>query len=105
MKRHLLSIALVATLFTLTGCAALFGSIDKQLLVQPGMSQEELVKKCGSPEYRRFNQNSEEWEYVLLRSEQRVVRMVVRFEGGRVTSMNTFEDYPTPSPLPTPVQK
>lgn len=66
-------------------------SVNRLMKVQEGMSRQEISKIFGTPEYRRFDRGMEEWEYrslSLISGEYKVV--VITFEDGRVSGMDTF---------------
>lgn len=67
-----------------------------------GYEQTGDLKIFGTPEYRRFDRGMEEWEYrslSLISGEYKVV--VITFEDGRVSGMDTFttrdfQEHPLP---------
>lgn len=102
--------AIIAVLL-LSSCSALVGiggvGVQRRtphLEIQRGMSMREVVDLLGKPHYRRFDTQSEEWEYVL--PNRRPNRIVVTFGRGVVTSLNTYDvpepTQPIPEPQPTP---
>lgn len=60
--------------------------------IHPGMSGKEVCSVMGDPDFRRFNQNVEEWEYRKWLSGRDAV-VIVSFENGCVVAMDSFE-YP-----------
>lgn len=80
-------------------------SVNRLMKVQGGMSRQEISKIFGTPEYRRFDRGMEEWEYrslSLISGEYKVV--VITFEDGRVSGMDTFttRDFQEHPLLPAP---
>lgn len=67
--------------------------------VHKGMAQSEVKRVLGTPDYRRFNPEGEQWEYLnenLLTGRNTVV--VVDFVDGRVVNLDSFN-----ARLPVPV--
>ncbi|MBC8592224.1 outer membrane protein assembly factor BamE [Oscillospiraceae bacterium N12] len=86
MKRLRLLLLLFPLLFA--SCGILTNNIMK---VQEGMSRQEVSKLFGTPDFRRFDREIEEWEYREasgVPGEWKVV--VITFDGDKVISMNTF---------------
>ena len=70
-----------------TSCSSLFYDAKADVLnsIQKGMSRQEVTKILGTPEYRRFDRDIEEWEDSrVLSSKSNITRtqIVVTFEGG-----------------------
>ena len=73
-------------------------SVNRLMKVQEGMSRQEISKIFGTPEYRRFDRGMEEC-LSLISGEYKVV--VITFEDGRVSGMDTFttrdfQEHPLP---------
>ena len=84
-KIHVLLMLLLLVISA--GC----GSMNKIMKVQEGMSRQEVSKLFGTPDFRRFDREIEEWEYREasgVPGEWKVV--VITFDGDKVISMNTF---------------
>ncbi len=70
--------------------------------IQKGMSRQEVTKILGTPEYRRFDRDIEEWESSrVLSGKSNISRtqIVVTFEGGRVVAMDSFSGEPRTLPV------
>ena len=66
MKTIKLTLALLAFMIGINSCASIIGSSkDIMMSVQKGMTQKEVSSILGKPQYRRFDQETEQWEYVL----------------------------------------
>lgn len=88
--------------FLLTACQTSKSFTDTLFLIRKGMPQQEVYKLLGAPDFRRFNPNQEEWEYIRRNFSSSVQRVIiVTFENGAVNSLNSFEE---PDPT-TPAQK
>lgn len=76
---------------------------SKQVLnkIHSGMTDEEVCALIGKPDFRRFNQDIEEWEYRKWISGNNTV-ILVNFENGRVISMDSFNAPQPPQPPVTP---
>lgn len=92
---------------TLLDCSALLTSQNALLKINRGMTKDEVTNLLGSPDYRRFNEKSEEWEYrraIVPTTGNSVI--IVYFSDNRVVGMDSFEDYPPetqqPQVLPFP---
>ncbi len=80
---------LFLSLGLLTG--ACFTSSKTLMNIQQGMTQSEIRNIFKSePDFRRFDGSTEEWEYHRYLGEWSVV--VIRFDDGRVSEMNSFRD-------------
>ena len=88
---------------SLTSCKSMLSTVaDKVENIQPGMTMDDVRRVMGKPDYRRFEQNKEVWEYrtrLIVDGEYDVV--IVMFNDGIVTSMDSFREihpkFPEPS--------
>lgn len=97
-KQVFIALSLVACSLFLSGCASLTGSsaITK---IEKGMSKKEIVKLLGEPDFRRFDDQYEEWEYKkenVLTQETKII--IVDFVNDRVSHMNSFSGDIHPHP-------
>ena len=95
MKTIRLIIAGLVMTMGFSSCSSLFydAKVDVLNSIQKGMSRQEVTKILGTPEYRRFDRDIEEWEYSrVLSGKSNISRtqIVVTFEGGRVVAMDSF---------------
>ncbi len=79
----------------MSACAAL-GILSPSTInkIQYGMTQQQVKEtmKC-SPDYRRFSGKREEWEYRGAGDREGYERVVVvAFENGRVTDLDSFSE-------------
>ena len=60
--------------------------------IRQGMTQEEVTKLLGRPDFRRIDYGLEEWEYRKLFSplDSDYTTVIVRFEDGRLVYMDSF---------------
>ncbi|WP_288150288.1 DUF4476 domain-containing protein [Phocaeicola sartorii] len=63
--------------------------------VQRGMFQEEVSQLLGSPDFRRFDNGSEQWEYTTAANKV----IIIDFIDGMVTNMDSFKAIVTPPPV------
>ncbi len=93
-------VSLLALCASLASCSTTY-VVKRDILadVQPGMTQEEVRKTFGKPDYRRFGHGLEEWEYNKWISGSEGV-IVVGFENGKVVSMDSFQKPQTAVPTP-----
>lgn len=98
MKTMKLTFALLVIALGMSSCAALFGtSKDVLMSVQKGMTQQEVASILGKPDYRRFDHNTEDWEYVKpIAGNSGGTVITIGFEDGRVVAMDSFQDKPAP---------
>lgn len=93
IKQTLLGLAVC---LAVSSCGTTAG--NAMMKVRKGMSQSEVKHALGTPEYRRFNQGIEQWEYLhqnLLTGQQKVI--IVDFADGEVVNMDSFNaDQPIP---------
>jgi len=95
-------IGLLVLFAGLSSCASLFVNKNVLMNIHNGMSQSEVSKLLGQPDYRRFNGDLEEWEYEKgIWGNAGYTVIVVGFADGRVVNMNSFRD-DTPSVVTTP---
>lgn len=82
-----------AMLAVMCSSCSVFLGINGDILnkLHKGMSKQEVSDLLGQPEFRRFDQDWEEWEFKKhLSSSSDVTIIVVRFEDDRVISMDSF---------------
>lgn len=103
-KQTFLALSLTICSLFLSGCASLTGNsaITK---IEKGMTKKEIVKLLGEPDFRRFDDQYEEWEYKKthpLTQETKII--IVDFINERVSHMNSFsgDTYPNPSVVVAP---
>ena len=104
MKTIRLIIAGLVMTMGFSSCSSLFydAKVDVLNSIQKGMSRQEVTKILGTPEYRRFDRDIEEWEYSrVLSGKSNITRtqIVVTFEGGRVVAMDSFSGEPRTLPV------
>lgn len=101
MKTIKLTLALLTFAICMGSCAMILG-IDKGVMmsVQKGMSQKEVSSILGKPDYRRFDHDVEEWEFVKnVADNAGWTTIIVSFIDGRVISMDSFRADAPPSPV------
>lgn len=91
LKQTLLAFALCASV---SSCGGLT-TTSTVMQVQKGMSQEDVTRLLGKPDYRRFDQESEQWEYrktnmTIGASPDMVI--LIDFIDNKVTNMNSFDN-------------
>lgn len=96
-------IILFLTLWTIvSSCSTYYVSNKKVMEVQEGMTRRNVEQILGQPDYRRFDNGLEEWEYHRVSSVlyQTSMTIIVNFEEGIVVGMNTFSGQPKMPPPP-----
>lgn len=82
-----------AMLAVMCSSCSVFLGINGDILnkLHKGMGKQEVSELLGQPEFRRFDQDWEEWEFKKhLSSSSDITIIVVRFEDDRVISMDSF---------------
>lgn len=67
--------------------------------IEKGMNKREVTSLLGNPDYRRFNPESEEWEYIKtdpLFSEKTII--IVNFVNDKVAFLDSFNGNDQPNP-------
>lgn len=94
---------LLSLLMITSGCASLYIT-NKQLMdIENGMSRQEVKNILGKPDYRRFDGDTEEWEYSRYMAMMGYATVLVRFFGEEVVGMDTFENVTSPAATTTTV--
>lgn len=96
LKQTLLAFALCSLA---SSCGGLT-TANAVMQVQKGMTQEEVTRLLGKPNYRRFDQSSEQWEYHKYNPTSGsgpTMTILIDFVDNRVTNMDSF-DNPAPGP-------
>lgn len=97
--RRLKQTLLALTICTLVISCSLTTS-STIMKVQRGMSQEEVSHLLGKPDFRRFDNGSEQWEYTKTNmSTAANTVIIIDFVDGMVTNMDSFESNTTPPPV------
>lgn len=95
LKQTLLALAICAAV---SSCGLTTSSTIMK--VQRGMSQEEVSHLLGNPDFRRFDNGSEQWEYNKTNmSTTANTVIIIDFVEGRVTNMDSFEPNIVPPPV------
>lgn len=104
MKTIRLIIAGLVIAVGFSSCSSLFYDAKADVLnsIQKGMSRQEITNILGTPEFRRFDRDIEEWEYsreLSNRGNITKTQIVVSFEDGKVVAMDSFSGEPSPLPI------
>lgn len=83
-----LFLTLCIVVSTLSSCSTMRSFNDKLFSIEKGMSKEQVLSILGKPDYRRFDNAFEEWEYSPNAFSEKV--MVVTFENGKVSGLDSF---------------
>lgn len=92
----LLKLFFLLCAFLLSGCGSLYWSTDNAMKIQRGMTPQEVIDAVGKPDQRRFNMNTEEWEYLSCDH----TTVLVDFVDGRVSGIDTFKKPQMIAPIP-----
>lgn len=115
MKRFVFCVLMaLACMPVLCACSAfshaIHGRQEHLNQIRTGMTGEEVRELAGNPDFKRFENDVEQWEYrKAFFYEGKSVTMLVDFVGGRVTAVNQFlpEELPVAEPqvmVPVPPQ-
>ena len=101
MKAIKQTLALLALIIGISGCASILGiNKDVMMSVEKGMSQKEVSSILGKPDYRRFDHDVEEWEFIKnIADNAGWTTIIVSFIDGRVISMDSFRTDVPPPPV------
>lgn len=98
--RTFIALLLVICSFTLCSCASLTGK-SAIMKIEKGMTKNDVVGLLGQPDFRRFDEQFEEWEYKKenpITSDRKII--VVTFLNGKVSNMNSFNgEIPSTPPI------
>ena len=83
---------LLVCVIGLSSCASLLTNKNVLMNVQKGMSQKEVSSILGKPDYRRFDNELEEWEYSKpIMGNAGYTTIIVGFVNDRVVNMDSFQ--------------
>ncbi len=102
--KHL--VILLSLAIFIGSCANILGDNKNVLLkIHNGMTKEQVSSILGNPNYRRFDNNTEEWEYEkYLSMSSDVTTIIITFDNNVVSNMNSFDgDIRESRQLPKPV--
>ncbi|MDR0892994.1 MAG: DUF4476 domain-containing protein [Mediterranea sp.] len=71
--------------------------------IHEGMTQQDVTNLLGSPDFRRFNNGVEEWEYRQYGTFQKARTILVSFADFKVTGMDSFATPVSQTPAPAAV--
>lgn len=96
MKYITKSIAAIALITSLQSCGQLPISNKHALLnIEKDMTKSEVSKILGTPDYRRFDEDIEQWEYVKGENYMSYGDVIiVDFKDGRVVNLNSYKNKP-----------
>lgn len=96
MKRVKETLAVLFLSLVLGSCGSL---MDNNILlsIHKGMTQEEVTKLLGHPDYRRFDEQGEQWEYRKGGGIGHYgTTILIDFKNNLVSNLDSFESVPTP---------
>ena len=102
MKRVKETLAIFLLSLVLGSCGSL---MDNNILlsIHKGMTQEEVTKLLGRPDYRRFDEQGEQWEYRKGEGLGRYgTTILIDFKNSLVSNLDSFESVPIPPALVIP---
>lgn len=94
MKRSHKLLFLCMLMITFVSCSTLnkyrwYSLSEKSLLVNEGMTKNEVIQTIGGPDLRSFNNDQEQWEYQQYNTTT-ISFMILYFENGKVVGMESF---------------
>ena len=100
MKSFYIIVALVTSL---SSCCSMESTVrDKVNNIEQNMTADEVRHLMGKADFRRFDQNTETWEYrtQLINGDYDVVN--IEFQEGKVIRMDSFREIHPKYPAPLP---
>ena len=93
-------IGIAALALSTAGCAALVSTPKAISEIKPGMSAGQIKRLMGRPDLRRFGNSYEEWEYQRTISQNSYNVIIIKFDNGDVTGMDSYRvDNPAIPPM------
>lgn len=91
MKNYYRILSAILLIFIVVSCKTL--SISHRLLsIEKGMTKAEVSSLLGTPDYRRFTQEIEQWEFIIGETSMRYGDVIiVDFVDGKVVHLNSFK--------------
>ncbi len=91
MKIYNRILSAIMLIFIIVSCKTL--SISHRLLsIEQGMTKAEVSNLLGTPDYRRFTQEIEQWEFIIGETPTRYGDVIiVDFVDGKVVNLNSFK--------------
>ena len=92
MKKNIVSLLLI--LFLCISCSSLGFVTSKSLQdIQNGMTPQEVSSVMrGGPDYRRFVNGREQWEYRRYNTNNERIIVLINFYDGHVVGLDSFPD-------------
>lgn len=94
MKNLIQTTALAVLLSTLTGCGLYDTANQRSRLMgnlHEGMSQQEVIATLGKPEFRRFNNGIEQWEYHKTHWAGEKTVITLDFQDNKVIALDSYD--------------
>lgn len=93
------TLAVLVASIVLSSCGSMMGSSSGLMKIQKGMVHDEVSQILGKPDFRRFDENGEQWEYTKTNPFTGYnTQIIVDFTDGRVSNMNSFDSNSYPAP-------
>lgn len=89
--KSIITFSLIIGSLFLCSCGTYKSSRDAILKIEKGMSKREITNLLGNPDYRRFDHDIEQWEFIKtdpIWGNRTII--LVDFLDGRVTNMDSF---------------
>lgn len=94
MKSLIQTTALAALLSIMTGCGLYDTANQRSRLMgnlQEGMTQQEVIATLGKPEFRRFNNGIEQWEYHKTHWGGEKTVITLDFQDDKVIALDSYD--------------
>lgn len=82
----------VCSILLVSSCGTIDGMNDVMFKVRKGMTTGEVSKVLGKLDYRRFDEDIEEWQYEKIPLIGYGKIIIVGFRDGRVVNFNSFRE-------------
>lgn len=99
--KALITLSLIVGSLFLSSCGTYKSSRNAILKIEKGMSKRDITNLLGNPDYRRFDHDLEQWEFIKadqLMGTRTII--LVDFDNDRVVNMDSFDGNSNPTPVP-----
>ncbi|MCE2615494.1 MAG: hypothetical protein ACTTKN_09915 [Phocaeicola sp.] len=94
--KKLLYLFTICSMLLVSSCGTIDNMSNAMFKVKKGMTTEEVSRVLGKPDYRRFNEDMEEWQYERIPWIGYTKIFIVGFCDGKVVNFNSFREPNTP---------
>lgn len=88
--RTIVALSLITGSLFFSSCGSYKASRDAILKIEKGMSKREITNLLGNPDFRRFDHEYEQWEFIKTDPLYGTTIIIVDFLDERVSNMDSF---------------